>query len=262
MNEFEILNRSVKDFFTKPMLKIALYPLVITLIVLYISFFVVADNVISSLEDSTINIKQTQVENFNGQESVTTIDESYSGEHIIDYLLSNPITSGILSFLIYTVGSMFIMMFSLFVALIIIGFLTPMILSKIRDIHYPDVKFDGYGNMANSVGVLVKSIFVMIGLFIVLIPFYFIPLINIIVINIPFFYFFHKMLNFDVASTVMSEDKAVLIKHKYKNILRIKSLGLYLISMIPFVALFTTVFFVIYYGHTYISKMKATEVIE
>lgn len=256
MNEFEILNKSLKDFFTKPMLKIALYPLIVTLILMYIFFFIVAGDFVNSLEDSAIKIESSQVENINGQENITTTEETYTGIHIIDYLLKFSITSGIVGFLLYTVGSLFVMMFSLFIALIIIGFLTPKILSIIKNRHYPNMEFKGYGTVFNSVTILIKHMFIMFILFIVLIPFYFIPVFNIIAINLPFFYFFHKMLTFDVASTIMSEEDAVLIKHKFKNELRVKSLGLYIISMIPFIALFTTVFFVIYLGHNYILKLQ------
>lgn len=260
MNEIEILTKSLKDFFTKPMLKIALYPLIATLIVMYIVFFVLAGDFVSSLQSSTLNIEQTEIhKNMSGDQDVKTTMETYTGINIIDYLLRFSITSGIAGFLIYTVGSLFIMMFSLFIALIIIGFLTPQILSKIRDKHYPGIEFNGYGNIFNSIWILIKHIVIMFVLFIVLIPLYFIPLINIVAINLPFFYFFHKMLNFDVSSTIMSEDNSVLIKHKYKNELRLKSLGLYLISLIPFIALFSTVFFVIYLGHNYILKLQKLE---
>lgn len=256
MNEFEILSRSVKDFFTKSMLKVALYPLIITLAVMYIFFFVVAGDFVDSLENSTIQMEQTHVETINGQENVTTINESYTGIGIIDYLLKFSITSGIVGFLLYTVGTLFVMIFSLFIALIIIGFLTPQILSKIRDRHYEDLEFKGYGTIFSTITFTIKHIFFMIVLFFLLIPLYFIPIVNIVAFNLPFFYFFHKMLHFDVGSTLMREEDFVLLKHKYKNEMRIKSFGLYLISMIPFMALFSTVFFVIYLGHNYIVKLE------
>ncbi len=256
MNEIEILNRSLKDFFTKEMLKIALYPLILTLLIMYIFFFFIAGDFVDSLEQSTINIQSSQVENINGEQNVTTINETYTGINIIDFLLKYSITSGIAGFLIYTVGSLFIMIFSLFIALIIIGFLTPKILSIIRKRHYSELEFKGYANIFSSIWVLVKHIFIMMVLFFILIPFYFIPIVNIVAFNIPFFYFFHKMLSFDISSTIMSDEEYALIKHKHKNEFRLKSLGLYLVSMIPFIALFTTVFFVIYLGHSYIAKLK------
>ena len=169
MNEIEILTKSVKDFFTKPMLKVALYPLIITLIVMYVFFFVVASDFVDSLEGSAIQIEQTQVENINGQENVTTINESYTGIGIIDYLLKFSITSGIVGFLLYTVGTLFVMMFSLFIALIIIGFLTPKILSTIRDRHYEDMEFKGFGTIFNTLTFTIKHILFMIVLFFLLI---------------------------------------------------------------------------------------------
>lgn len=256
MNELEILNKSVKDFFTKPMLKIALYPLLITLILMYVTFFVLAGDLLDSLENSAINIESTQIENINGEENITTTQESYTGIHIIDYLLKFSITSGIVGFLLYTIGTLFVMIFSLFIALIIIGFLTPKIIAMIRDRHYESIDFKGFGSIFNTFIFTVKHILIMIVLFFLLVPLYFIPAINIVAFNLPFFYFFHKMLHFDVGSTLLSEEEFILFKHKYKNEMRIKSLLLYFISMIPFMALFSTVFFVIYLAHNYIIKIQ------
>ena len=42
MNEIEILKRSIRDFFSSKMLKLALIPLFITMLVLYMLFFVFA----------------------------------------------------------------------------------------------------------------------------------------------------------------------------------------------------------------------------
>ena len=51
MNEVEIILKSVKDFFSSSMLKIALVPLIITMIILYMLFFAAADFGISSLQE-------------------------------------------------------------------------------------------------------------------------------------------------------------------------------------------------------------------
>ena len=96
----------------------------------------------------------------------------------------------------------------------------------------------------------------MLILFVVLIPLYFIPVINLIAINFPFYYFFHKMLHFDVGSTVLTKEKHYLFKHKYTFSLRFQTLFLYIISMIPFLSLILPVFYIVYLGHNYMDKLS------
>ena len=51
MNEIEIIIKSIRDFFTSSMLKIALIPLIVTMIILYMLFFAAADFGITSLQE-------------------------------------------------------------------------------------------------------------------------------------------------------------------------------------------------------------------
>jgi len=55
-------------------------------------------------------------------------------------------------------------------------------------------------------------------------------------------------------------EEAKQIKYFNATTLRLKTLGLYLISLIPFVIFFAPVFYVIYLGHSYfleVRKMRA-----
>ena len=257
MNEITLFTTSLKDFLTKPIIKIAFYPLIITLVVLYMIFFTAADIGISTLENNIIHVESTQttVDN-NGVVDTINTQETYFGQGIIDFLLKYSVTSWLASFLIYTVGSIIIMMFSVFISLLIIGFLTPMILRVIQKRHYPTLEFKGYGDMTSVVFVSIKSVIVMIVLFIVLIPFYFIPIVNIIAFNLPLYYLFHKLLNFDVVSTIMTKEESYYLKAKHKDLFRTRTLFLYFVSMIPFITLFSTVFYIVYLGHGYMSKLQ------
>lgn len=257
MNEITILSTSLKDFFTKPIIKIAFYPLIITMVVLYLLFFTAADIGINSLENNVIHIESSQsTVDSNGVVDTTNTSQTYFGEGIVDFLLKYSLTSWLASFLIYTVGSIVVMMFSVFISLLIIGFLTPMILKVIQKRHYPTLEFKGYGDVTSVIWVSIKSILVMLLLFIVLIPFYFIPVINIIAFNLPLYYLFHKLLNFDVVSTIMTKDESYFLKTKHKSLFRMRTIFLYIISMIPFITLFSTVFYIVYLGHGYMSKLQ------
>ena len=207
------------------------------------------------LKDATVQIQTHEASLQNGVVDTTTTNETYTGSSILDFLLKYSITSWIVSFLVYTVGSFVVLWVSLFISLIVIGFLTPNILNILQKKYYPDVIFKGYGTITNSIVMLLKSLAIMIILFLVLVPFYFIPIVNIIAFNIPFFYFFHKMLHFDVGSTLLTEDNHIYFRGKYSTSFRLQTLFLYFIAMIPFAALVLPVFYIIYLGHNYMGKM-------
>lgn len=249
--EGEIIALSLKDFFTKDMLKIALLPLLFTTIIMLTIFYLAASYGFDSLE-----IYVTQVQN--GEEVNLNDDVPFYYVwliSIISFLFKYSITSWLVGILIYSVGTIFIMMFSIFLTIIIIGFLTPMILKILKKRHYKDIETQGFGSLLTPLWLAFKTVFIMILLFIILMPLYFIPLINIIAINFPFYYFFHKLLNFDVASTILNKDEYEVIYKKKKIAFRLRTLFLYFLSLIPSLMLFTAVFFIIYLGHGYFQEL-------
>ncbi|MEA1983761.1 MAG: EI24 domain-containing protein, partial [Campylobacterota bacterium] len=178
------------------------------------------------------------------------------GTALIQWLMSHAITSWIASFLVYTIGSFLTLYLSIFVALIIVGFLTPAILRELQYRHYQDVEMIGHSNIFESLFLMLKWLIVMILMFIVFIPLYFIPLVNIVAFNLPLYYFFHKVMTYDVSSTICSKDEAMKIKFFHATTLRLKTLGLYLLSIIPFVVFFASVFYIIYLGHSYFLETR------
>lgn len=252
MNEIDILSRSLKDFLTPKMLKIALVPLIVTMILIYSLFFAAADFGITALQ-------QAAEASQNGQEVI--IDENAPfyfvwATYLIVFLFKYSFTSWIAAFLLYTIGSIIVLQASVILTLVVIGFLTPMILGVVHKRHYSHLTLHGHGSLLSPLWVLFKSSLMMIFLFILLIPVYFIPLLNIIAFALPLYYFFHKLLNHDVASTLLSDEEYKKIYKKEANAFRGRTLFLYLVSMIPFITLFTAVFYIIYLGHAYLIKLE------
>ena len=252
MSEVEIFSKSVKDFLSPKMLKIALIPLIITMVLLYMLFFAAADFGITALQE----IAQASQD---GKEIV--IDENAPfyfvwATYLIVFLFKYSFTSYIAGFLLYTIGTIVVLNVSVILSIIVIGFLTPIILQKIHKKHYPHLSTHGFGTMLSPIWVLVKSFLMMILLFILFIPLYFVPLLNIIAFSIPLYYFFHKLLNYDVSSTLLSQKEYKIIYAKEANTVRFRTLILYFISMIPFITLFTAVFYIIYLGHGYFIKLE------
>jgi len=253
-SENNVLALSIKDLFTGKMIKYSLLPFVLSMLILYVLFFVLAGVGLDQMGAMNVATTTTTVENgIPHTESFTGILE---GTAIIKFLMSSAITSWIATFLVYTIGSFLTLYFSIFVALIVIGFLTPMILREIQMRHYPDVKMIGHSNIFEALFLTLKWAVTMMLLFLVLIPIYFIPLLNIIAFNLPLYYFFHKMITYDVASTLCTKDESIRIKFFHASTLRLKTLILYLISLIPFVIFFASVFYIIYLGHSYFIEVR------
>lgn len=258
-----LLLKSFRDFFTAPVLKLAFLPFVLSLIVMYSLFLVAADYGFDQLENAMIQVEQQQTMVENG----TVHTESYSAtaqgpNEIVEFLLKYSVFSWLLSFLVYTVGSFFIVIVSIVVALFIIGFLTPPILRIIQRRHYPDVEMIGHDNLLSMIWYFLKSFIIMVALFLLLMPFYFIPVLNIVAINIPFYYLFHKMMIFDVASTITTKEEYKRIMYYEGRKVRLKTALLYVISLIPFAIFFTTAFFVVYLGHTFFKDVKKIRTVD
>jgi hypothetical protein len=254
MSEKNIILLSIKDFFTPKMLQYSVAPFILTMILMYLLFFYIAGVGVEQLGQIQVETSQTSIQNgIPHTESITTILE---GNAIIKFLMSYTITSWIATFLIYAIGSFFVLYLSIFVALIVIGFLTPLVLKELQKRHYRDVEMLGYSNIFESLFLVLKWAVTMLLLFIVLIPFYFIPLVNMIAFNLPLYYFFHKMLIFDISSNISTREESKKIKYFSSNKLRLKTLALYVISLIPFAIFFGAIFYVIYLGHTYFLELR------
>ncbi|WP_297483969.1 EI24 domain-containing protein [Sulfurimonas sp.] len=252
--ETSILTRSIRDLFTKKMLAYSIMPFVISMIILYILFFIVAGMGMDQF--TTMDIQSTQTTIQNGIPHTESFQETLAGTGIMKFLMSSALTSWIASFFIYTIGGLFVLYISIFVALLVIGFLTHNILKEIQQRHYKNVEMIGYSNAAESIFLTLKWIAVMLILFLVFVPLYFIPLVNIIAFNFPLYYFFHKMMTYDVSSAICTKEEAKKISFFHGSTLRLKTLGLYLLSMIPFVVFFASVFYVIYLGHSYFIEVR------
>ena len=236
------------------MLIYSIMPFVISMIILYILFFIVAGLGVDQLTTMDVQTSQTTIEN--GIPHTESFQATLAGTGIMKFLMSSALTSWIATFLIYTIGGLMTLYASIFVALLIIGFLTHAILQEIQYRHYKDVEMIGYSNALEGVFLTLKWIFIMVILFLVFIPLYFIPVINIIAFNFPLYYFFHKMMIYDVSSSICTREEAKKIKFYHANTLRLKTLGLYLLSLIPFVIFFASVFYVIYLGHSFFLETK------
>jgi len=247
--EADIVALSIKDFFSKDILKLAILPFIVTMFIVYSLFFAGASIALDSLDGIQIEQTTTNV-GFNDVNEPTFVDE------VAQWFLKSTAISWMMSILVYVIGAVAMIYVSIFISLIVIGFLTPYILTKIRDKHYSHINFYGDISIFSTIVYLIKTIFVMMILFIALIPFYFIPVVNIFAINLPFYYLFHKLLNFDVGTTILNNNDIKDFQKENSKKLRLRTLKLYLLSLIPFASLILPVYYVVYIGHGYLSTIE------
>ncbi len=250
-----LLMLSIRDFFTSKMLKYAILPFVATLIVMYVLFFVLAGSGLDSMH-ANLNINTTQTTMQNGIPHTEIFSAHVEDSSIIKFLMKYSVTSWLASFLVYAIGGFFILFASIFLAVIIVGFMTPFVLKELQARHYQDVQMIGYSNIFESSLLVLKWAFIMILLFFIFIPLYFIPILNIVAFNFPLYYFFHKMMIYDVSSNIATREENKKLLYYKKGSLRIKTLFLYLISLIPFAIFFGAIFYVIYIGNSYFIEIR------
>ncbi|MEJ2414580.1 MAG: hypothetical protein P8Y22_04830, partial [Sulfurimonas sp.] len=103
-NENNILALSIKDLFTSKMIKYSILPFILSMLILYILFFVVAGIGLDQL-DSTMHVESTQTTIENGVPHTDSFTATLENTAIIKFLMSSAVTSWIATFLVYTIGS-------------------------------------------------------------------------------------------------------------------------------------------------------------
>ncbi len=247
---------SIKDFLTPKMLKFSVMPFIVTMLIMYAVFFYFASSMLGELHQASLQVVESNTTISNVMQHSSTFVGNYQGSSILTFLMNHAFTSWIFASVFYLLGSVFVLIVSVLMAIIIISFLTPFILKELHVMHYPDVAMSSDDNILFSLLYIIKTFLIMIFLFILFIPLYFIPIINIIIFNIPMYYFFHKILTHDVASSIVTKNESKQIMFFSGNMIRIRTLILYLISLIPFAILFAGVFYIIFLGHTYFIEVK------
>ncbi|MDR1555081.1 MAG: EI24 domain-containing protein [Campylobacteraceae bacterium] len=232
MDYLNILDKSVKDFCSIKFLTLSFAPLLIALMVFFIIMILGVSEVISIIQSS----------------------EDIKDVSLLSKILSFTVVHYILSSIFYIFGSFLVVIFSIFIAVLALGFFTPIVVKTLHQNYYKTYPLKSFG--------VSKSIFTMliifgkfILVFLLCIPFMLIPFVNIAIFNIPFFYLFYKLLTFDVASNIFDEKNYDLNIRPIKPKLIFISLIFYFLALIPILGLFLQLFFAIYLTHYIFSNL-------
>lgn len=275
MKKKNLFSLSVKDFFTSYFLSLALLPLFITLAILFTALSYGVNELNNKINGIHIEKITNEYTTENGAHSESSVNVSYDNNHtessvfdinpvalfeslkksdILSNMLENEYLRWIIEKTVLLVAGYLIFILSVIIAVTIVGFFTPLVVRKLKSRHYPPFEIRGHGSILYVIWHALKSFFVMILLYVLFIPFYFIPIINIIAFNLPAYYFFHKMLVFDVGSTINTKKEYSQIKAIVSNQIRLRTFFMYMLTMIPFVGVFFPILFVIYLSHIFINE--------
>lgn len=180
------------------------------------------------------------------QEDLARFAQTYP---LISALLGSFVFKLIAGTLFYLIGGGIAILFSVVLAVIIVGFLTPAIVREIHRRHYAAVERKSHGSVLGYLGFMLKQFLLFLLFWFVSLPFYFVPLINLVAINAPFYFLFHRLLTRDVAGEIFDAAEAKRFFKVAKWRLMSTTLILFLISLIPLAGLLLQVFFVIVLTH-------------
>lgn len=226
-----IFDKSLKDYLSAKFLGLSFATVLIPMIVMGILLVMGGSEIIDILTQGAQNDDFSFVDGENHPFLVTILKLTF--------------VKWILVTLFYSLGTIFAVLLSLLIAMMVLGFLTPIVVSTLHKKYYSHI---GELKPMNSIKVykaMAMTILKFLVLLIVLIPFMWIPL----VINIPFFYLFYKLMVVDVASNMMDENRLKVAEKRWFSKLFFLSLIFFVLSLIPIIGIFLQLFFAIYFAH-------------
>ncbi|WP_024954151.1 EI24 domain-containing protein [Sulfurospirillum arcachonense] len=236
------LTKATKDFFSQKFLFMSLTPFIIPILVLGAIFLYGSNELFVLLRDGSVSG-----------------DFSYINESeypTFAYLLSFSVVHWIVMTLFVLLGSFGVVLFSLVIAVITVGLLTPLIVKNVREKNYSHVKPAKADSIIFSLWHIFKIFMKFLLLLLCSLPFLFIPLFNFMVFQLPFFYLFYRLMMYDLVSVGISDDAEKIIKENRVYLLIVMGI-FFLLSLIPLLGLLLQVFFVVYLSHFILSKSQA-----
>lgn len=231
-----------QDFLTTKFLTLTLAPFFLTLIIFSLLIFGAGGeffNVLNQLSQNPDAINDPQIKDFVQHYPILS---AIAGSYIFHILAG--IIFGIL-------GTGLAVLASTSVAVMIVGFFTPIIVKEIHKRHYPNIPIEGGVDFLSYIGLAAKTFLKFIAIFIVSIFLYFIPLLNLIALNIPFYYLFAKLLTLDVGGEIFTKEELEKVLEQNKKEIFGSTLILYLISLVPFAGMLLQVYFVSVLAHQF-----------
>ena len=223
----DILRLSLKDLFTPKFIALSILPLVFSALII------------------------AAIAMFGGRELYEALNAAIPGEAgaLAEYpmlakILSLGIAKWLIGALFYAVGAYLVVMLSVFCALAVAGFLTPMIAREINRRHYrvDEAQLANVG-LARQTALMGKILLKFILIALICLPILAVPALNFLALHPAFFYLYYSLLFIDVAPNALSRHKFELYlldcgEYKFKA----AALCFYLLCLVHIFGLFLQVF--------------------
>ena len=233
-----ILVRSIKDFLTLRFLLLSTLPFLASFFIFGAIFLYGGSEFINFL-------------NSTGDGNFANIDPQI--HPIINYILTLALVKWVIVTFFYLFGTILILLISIIIGVIIVGFFTPYIVKIIHKQYYQNYIRDEI-SFTKVIIMYIKVFFIFIFLSFVAIPLLLVPGVNLLIFNIPFYYLFHNLLVIDVGSNIENLQRFKLLTQKYKKEFISATFISYMLSLIPIIGLFLQPLFVIFLTHLFFEK--------
>ena len=235
-----IFMTSLKDALAPNVLWVTLFSFVATIL-----FFVFAIWAIFGGVESLMLFVGAWVEGF---------ESGLEQNWLLQFLSFVVIAKTIIMILFFLSSAMVVYYLFLMVYSVIVGFFAGYFIKEIAQKYYPRVHFKGIA-LPHYMWLLLKAILVTALLFILFSPLLFIPFLNIMLL-IPVFYLFHKLLVLEVASVVHSYGEYQEIQKRYGGQSRALSALCFSLTLVPVIGVVIYPYYVIVVSHFLLGKTE------
>lgn len=195
------------------------------------------------------------------------VEISETATNLEQWIASIPIVGGML---VWTAVMMFTLLIGvvsfllgsylvLLLALMITAFMTDSLVKAVRDIHYPNVEYQGHGSFFGLIMQMLGYGAFLLLLLLLGIPLLFIPLVNIVWLWFLGFMFFRYALLLDVAQVVLSEQEFQQVRSLWQSTPTLGLMLIYSATILPLVSFFAPVIGVIFLAHWSL-RLKAKKI--
>lgn len=225
-----------RDFFSKKFILWSLLPFIISVIVFIILIIFSGSELFDNLKQGNFSFL-----NKNG---------------FFAYILSFQITKWFILTIFYASSALLSIILSTIIAMIISGFLTHMVCEFVNKKYY-NFTITPQISMLETFKIMFLTFIKFILFLMICLPLLFIPIINLFIINLPFYYFFYKFMLIDVSSVCLTTTEFSLIMKKDGGWdFKFSALVFYILCLIPFAGLFFQLFFVMFFSHIIFRKSQ------
>jgi len=249
--EGALFTKALSDFFTTKFLTLTTAPFIITMGVALLFLYYLSGEFFDML-----NVAAQVAENPDAMQAQDELAQFAKEYPIFSAILGSFIFKAIAGTLFYLIGGGFAILLSVIRATMIIGFFTPYIIAEVQKRHYPTVERKATVPIIDYIFFMLKQFGLFLLLFFVSLPFYFIPLLNIVAMNAPFYFLFHRLLTRDVAGEILDKEEMKVVFKEARWRIATTTFILYLLSLIPAVGVIGQVFFVIVLAHQFFQEAR------